>query len=83
MQGVARARHPNKEIEAAVSEAEAAGWRWQKLTGHGWGELLCAHCDRDGCRHFVYSTPRNAGAAAKAVARAVLRCECAKKAKKK
>lgn len=66
--------HPNKEIEAAVAEAEAEGWRWVKLTGHGWGKLLCAHADRDGCVIFVWSTPKNRERHAKDIRRIVARC---------
>ena len=75
---MARPKHPNKEIEDAVAYAESLKWRWQKLTGHGWGELLCPLSNRDGCRIFVYSTPRSTIANAKAIRRIVDRCVCKK-----
>lgn len=54
-----RSRHPNKEIEAAIREAEARGWRVQAGGSHAWGFLLCTEQSREGCRVTVYSTPRN------------------------
>ena len=69
---MARARHPNKEIEDAVRYAESQGWTLRKQ-GH-WGRLYCAHADRDGCQVGVNSTPRNAGAHARQIIRAVDRC---------
>jgi replicative superfamily II helicase len=71
---MARPSHPNKEIEAVVSEAENEGWTWQKVKGHAWGQILCAHHDRDGCRISIWSTPKNAENHAKQVRRAVNRC---------
>ena len=71
---MARSRHPNKEIEAAVAHAEALGWRVVPVSGHAWGRLYCAHHDRDGCMISVWSTPRNAEAHARDVMRAVNRC---------
>jgi len=71
-----RPRHPKQEIEDAVAYAESLGWRWNKLTGHGWGMLLCENNNRDGCRIFVYQTPKSPGGAAKSIRRAVDRCEC-------
>jgi hypothetical protein len=76
---VGRPRHPHKEIEATVAYAEGLGWRWEELTGHGWGKLLCPYADRDGCQVFVYSTPRNPEGAARGYKRSVDRCECVKK----
>lgn len=67
-----RPEHPNKEIEAAVSVAEARGWRWRKQ-GH-WGRLYCPQADREGCQFGVNGTPRNPEAHARAVLRAVDRC---------
>jgi hypothetical protein len=34
---MARPRHPNKEIEAAVAHAETLGWRVVPISGHAWG----------------------------------------------
>ena len=69
---VARARHPNKEVEEAVEYAESLGWTCRKL-GH-WGRLFCPHADRDGCQVGVNGTPKNAGAHARQIARAIDRC---------
>jgi len=70
----ARPRHPNKEIEDAVRYAEAKGWSWVKLKGHGWGKLLCPHHDREGCQIFVWSTPRRPESHARGIRRDVDRC---------
>lgn len=70
----ARPSHPNKEIEAVVSEAEVEGWTWRKVNGHAWGQLLCAHHDRDGCRISIWSTPRNPENHAKQIRRVIDRC---------
>ena len=62
-----RSRHPNKEIEAAVSHLESLGWTW-KVPGksaHAWGRMLCPQHDRAGCQVSVWSTPRNAVSHAK------------------
>lgn len=67
-----RPRHPSKEVEDAVADAESRGWTWRKQ-GH-WGRLYCPHADRDGCQVGVSGTPKNAGNHAKQVARAVDRC---------
>lgn len=67
-----RPRHPNKEVEDAVSYAEANGWKWRKM-GH-WGRLFCAHADRDGCQIGVNGTPKNPESHAKQIRRAIDRC---------
>ena len=59
---MARSRHPNKEIQAALEYAASRGWHIEKSKrGHNWGRILCPHGGRDGCLKFVYSTPRNPG----------------------
>ena len=56
-----RPRHPRKEIEDAIAEAEAAGWQVrQTASGHRWGVMLCGESSRTGCRYTISSTPRNA-----------------------
>jgi hypothetical protein len=67
-----RSRHPHKEIEAAIAEAEGKGWTVREL-GH-WGRLFCPHADRDGCQVGVNGTPKNAGNHAKQIRQAVNRC---------
>lgn len=71
---MARPRHPNKEIEAAVAHAEALGRRVVPISGDAWGRLYCPWADRDGCMVSVWSTPRNAENHAKAIRRDVARC---------
>jgi hypothetical protein len=73
-----RARHPNKEVEAAVEYAESKGWRLRDQ-GH-WGRLYCAHADRDGCQVGVNGTPRDADVHARQIKRAVDRCPHGKEA---
>lgn len=67
-----RSRHPNKEVEAAIEEAEAKGWRFRKL-GH-WGRLFCPKADREGCQVGINGTPKNAEAHAKQIRQGVDRC---------
>lgn len=71
---VVRSRHPNKEIEEAVSYAEQRGWTLVPAKGHAWGRLYCKHHDRDGCMISVWSTPKNAGNHARALIRTIDRC---------
>ena len=56
-----RPRHPNKDIEAAVTYAESEGWRYVKAgkSAHVWCRLLCEFSDREGCRVSVNSTPKS------------------------
>jgi hypothetical protein len=56
---MARPRHPNKEIEAALKDAERRGWTWARARGHAWGRLRCQHAGREGCQFFIYGTPKN------------------------
>lgn len=61
--GLARKRHPSKEIEQAVSYAERQGWVVREGRGHCWGILRCPWNDADcRCGEFcltsVWSTPR-------------------------
>jgi len=71
---MARPRHPNKEIEAAVSYAESQGWSCIKIKGHAWGKLQCAFHDREGCTLFVWSTPRVPENHARQLRRDIDRC---------
>ncbi len=66
-----RGRHPKKEVEAALRQAEKAGWTVeQTAAGHRWGVARCG----SGCSVSVWSTPRNPGNHAKAIAKAVSNC---------
>lgn len=69
---MARAQHPNKEVEEALAEAEEKGWRFRKM-GH-WGRIFCPQADREGCQFGISGTPRNAENHAKQLRRAVDRC---------
>jgi hypothetical protein len=72
---MARPRHPNKEIEAAVAYAEAHGWEYVRKGSHAWGVLHCPRRGRDGHRKSVWSTPRNPFAHAKDIRKAVDSCD--------
>lgn len=71
-----RPRHPSKDIEAAIAELEAAGWRWAPLgkSAHGWGKMLCPQHDMSDCIIFVYSTPRSAHNHAQAIRKKAEKC---------
>jgi hypothetical protein len=71
---MARPRHPNKEIEAAVQHAEALGWRVLIGGSHAWGFLYCHEQARTGCRVPVYSTPRNPESHARRIRSKIARC---------
>ncbi len=66
-----RGRHPKKEVEGALRDAEAGGWLvTPKGAGHRWGVAECG----GGCRVSIWSTPKSPGNHAKDVRRAVERC---------
>jgi hypothetical protein len=68
---VARAKHPKKEIEKALTHLEAQGWTVEpKSSGHSWGIVKCGQ----GCSASVWSTPRNYGNHAKQLTRLVRKC---------
>lgn len=71
-----RPTHPNKEIEAAVTYAEAKGWRYKAAgkSAHAWGKFLCPFADRSGCHVFVWSTPKRPESHAKEIRRTVGKC---------
>ncbi len=72
---MARLRHPNKEIEAAISAAEDLGWTvYISPKGHAWGHLYCPKNDRDGCIISVWSTPRSKENHARSITRKVKLC---------
>jgi hypothetical protein len=71
---MARPRHPNKHIEAAVKYAEALGWRVEISGGHAWGRIFCPHAVRGGCKKSVWSTPHNPQGHASQIRRAVDQC---------
>ncbi|WP_321885810.1 hypothetical protein [Paraburkholderia bannensis] len=80
-----RRSHPKKEIEAALTYAEAKGWlvRPGKGNGHAWGRLYCPSRQADcRCGEFcitsIWSTPRNAGNHAHLLKRVVDNCTAAR-----
>ncbi|MDE0179113.1 MAG: hypothetical protein OXP36_11005 [Gammaproteobacteria bacterium] len=73
---MARARHPRKEVEKALADAESAGWTVISTSaGHRWGYMLCSEASRSGCRVSIWSTPKNSGNHAKQLRRALHRCQ--------
>jgi hypothetical protein len=72
---MARPRHPNKEIEAAVRYAEAHGWEYVRPGSHAWGILRCPFRGRGGHQARVWSTPRSPTDHARDLRRAVDRCD--------
>lgn len=71
---MARPRHPDKHIEAAVQYAESRGWRVQVSNGHAWGRLFCPDGTPAGCIISVWSTPRKPQNHARHIRREVDRC---------
>ncbi len=68
------ARHPNKEIEAALQYARDRGWTVIKSAkGHCWGMIRSPH-GRGGCQKSIWSTPRRPEDHAKAIRRFVDQC---------
>ncbi len=71
-----RPRHPDKAIEAAIAELEAAGWRYAPTgkSAHAWGKLCCRQHDPSGCTIYVWSTPRVPERHARDIRRAGRKC---------
>lgn len=70
-----RSRHPKKDVEEALQDAEAAGWvvgERRGHHGHAWGQMTCPG---DCPIVWINSTPRNPQNHAKRLRRAVERCE--------
>ncbi|MGP9821201.1 hypothetical protein ACTZWW_14395 [Salinarimonas sp. NSM] len=76
---MARRRHPDKEIEAALRFAEDNGRRISLGGSHAWGKIYCPYDDEEcRCGEFciasVWTTPRNASAHARHIRRVVEGC---------
>lgn len=73
--GSKRPRHPKKEIEAAVQEAEKAGWVYKKpgKASHLWGKLLPPPGQDLVDVIFVYTTPSRPDNSARAIRKYVKR----------
>ncbi len=63
---MARNKHPNKHIEAALRYAESKDWRVVESgkSAHAWGKLYCPHDNPDCrcgefCKLSIASTPRS------------------------
>lgn len=69
-----RARHPNKEIEAALRDAEGQGFT--VLTGRAhWGILRCRGGPDEHCQsRSISGTPRNPSTHARQIRRFVTKC---------
>lgn len=68
-------RHPKKDVEDALAEAEESGWRVESTRkGHRWGVTRCPEQSRDGCQVSIWSTQRSPENHAKQLRRAVDRC---------
>jgi hypothetical protein len=76
---MARPRHPNKDIEAAIWEAESLGWRILHKGNPIFGELFCPFNDKtcrggDYCRRSVNNTPKNPANHARNLIQHVRKC---------
>jgi hypothetical protein len=71
-----RSRHPNKEIEEAISYAEQNGWAYKDSgkSSHAWGRLLCPLHTREGHQMSIWSTPQNPFNHAQQIRRLVVKC---------
>jgi hypothetical protein len=81
---MARARHPKKEIEAAIQHAEDNGWRIAVGGSHAWGRLYCPYNDTEcRCGEFcitsIWSTPKNPGNHSRQLRRVVDNCAARKR----
>ena len=76
---MARSRHSDKDIEAALIYAEQNDWVIKVGGGHAWGKMYCPANDKEcRCGQFcvtgIWSTPRNSGNHAKQIRRVVDNC---------
>lgn len=76
---MARAKHPNKEVERAIQHAEANGWVVEVGGSHAWGKLYCPYNDAECrcgtfCITSIWSTPKNPGNFARQLKRVVDNC---------
>lgn len=76
---MARPKYPNKEVESALADAEAQGWRIEPARGHAWGRMYCPWNDDDCrggafCIASIWSTSRNPANHARQIRRVVDGC---------
>jgi len=75
-----RSKHPKREVEDALHEAELAGWAVKEGKGHAWGILYCPYGSTPTCRcgtfckTSVWSTPQSPANHAKDLLRVVRNC---------
>ncbi|MFA9218896.1 MAG: hypothetical protein ACEQSK_17570 [Sphingomonadaceae bacterium] len=76
---MARATHPIKEVESALTYAEFRGWQIKVGGSHAWGRMYCPLNDKT-CRGGVFcivgvwSTPKNPTSHARELRRVVDNC---------
>jgi hypothetical protein len=70
-----RSRHPKKDVEEALQEAEKAGMIVEDSRGH-WGVIWCPGDEHDRCPRpfWVWSSPKNVQNHAKQIRRYIARC---------
>lgn len=76
---MARKKHTDKDIEAALKHAESKGWIVEDHGGHAWGKIYCPYNDAEcRCGEFcissVWSTPKNPHNHARQLKRVVDKC---------
>lgn len=74
-----RKKHQKKEIETALTYAEAHGWTVQSGGSHAWGKMYCPYNDKECrcgafCITSIWSTPRNPAIHAFQIMRVVNHC---------
>jgi hypothetical protein len=79
-----RAKHPNKEVEAAIQHAERNGWTVEVGGAHAWGKMYCPYNDAEcrcgmHCITSIWSTPKNPGNFSRQLRRVVDNCTTHKK----
>jgi len=74
-------KHPNKEIQAALSYAVDKGWSIKEAGAHAhaWGKIYCPYNDSECrcgeyCISSIWSTPRNPTNHAKQIRKVVDKC---------
>ena len=80
---MAPAKHPKKEVEAAIQHAENNGWRVMVGGSHAWGRLYCPYNDSEcRCGEFcitsIWSTPKNPSNHSRQLRRVVDNCAARK-----
>ena len=76
---MARARHPDKDIEAALKYSEGAEWRVEPGGSHAWGKMYCPRNSRDCrggnfCITSIWGTPSSSTNHARQICRVVDNC---------